>query len=46
MNIRAQILWALGILIMSTKLVNVIFSFGNIAISLYRKIKSRCNAHN
>ncbi len=45
-NIRVQISWALAILIISTILFNVIFSFGHIAVSLYRKIKSRCNANN
>jgi hypothetical protein len=36
MTLRCEISWALAILIMSTILINIIFSFGHIGVSLYR----------
>ena len=43
MSLRSEISWALAILIMSTILLNIIFSFGHIGVSLYREIKRRWN---
>jgi hypothetical protein len=41
-NQRANLSWALAILIMSTILINIIFTFGHITVSIYRWIKGRC----